>query len=59
MSSFDRERAEKSLVTVYQTDDGTGCQSHGMSSGSTQEIWHLVPVLTRVGLKRCTATSDA
>jgi hypothetical protein len=24
MSSFDRERAEKSLVTVYQSDDGTG-----------------------------------
>lgn len=24
MSNFDRERAEKSLVTVYQTDDGTG-----------------------------------
>ena len=24
MSNFDRERAEKSLVTVYQTDDDTG-----------------------------------
>ena len=24
MSNFDRERAEKSLVTVYQSDDGTG-----------------------------------